>query len=138
MSIRGRYTVIALVAVALFISCVIFPALAARYFPPRVLFGDPSRGTFTGYYSSSFDVSSFVNCDHLSEQWWLTVDSGVNFTEHYNALATQVNPPTSGQVTVYTRFRGQLSPSGSYGHLGAYTRHVTVTEVLEMSLEDNC
>jgi hypothetical protein len=102
-------------------------------------------GEFRGYYTSGFEVSSFVPCDDAGtggpgygEGWWLSSQPESGFYERYNQLSGDVNPPPGGYVTVFTVFRGTLSGPGSYGHLGAYAREVTVEEVLEMSLEGTC
>jgi hypothetical protein len=104
-----------------------------------------SEGEFRGYYTSGFEVSSFVACDQAGttdpgygEGWWLEAEPESGFYEQYNALSSQVSPPPGGYVTVFVRFRGRLSPPGSYGHLGAYARTVTVQEVVELSLEGTC
>lgn len=43
--------------------------------------------------------------------------------------------PSAGEdyVPVYVHLRGRLSPPGQYGHLGAYTREVTVTEITALN-----
>lgn len=110
----------------------------------RALSPDSNAGTseFEGYYTFGFEVSAFVPCDYDPEAangigYWLTDNSG--FSERYFALVESTGQdPVRDYVTVYVRFQGELSSPGSYGHLGAYEREVTVTELLEMSLDGQC
>jgi hypothetical protein len=99
-------------------------------------------GEFEGYYASGFEVSSFVPCDTnagagYGNGYWLT--GTPEFYDQYSALVQSSGfDPISGYQSVYVRFKGELSPPGSYGHLGAYEREVNVTELLEMSLDGQC
>jgi hypothetical protein len=104
-----------------------------------------TSGEFRGYYTAGFEVSSFVACEEAGaggpgygEGWWLSSEPESGFYETYDEISSQVSPPAGGYVTVFTVFRGRLSPPGSYGHLGAYSREVTVVELEEMSLEGTC
>jgi len=75
-------------------------------------------GTFRGYYTKGSEVSVFSPCGRR-ELWWVT--------GHSEPLLAAVTSPR-GLVggTIYTEFTGELSPPGSFGHLGAYRRQVTV------------
>jgi hypothetical protein len=100
-------------------------------------------GEFAGYFTSGFEVSSFVPCDAQDAPgygagYWLSAAPGAGFFERYSEISQGVSPPPGGYVTVFTRFRGTLSPPGNYGHLGAYSHEVTVIELIEMSLDGTC
>jgi len=112
-----------------------------------------SRGsTFEGLYTSSFEVSSFVPCKlhqapGYGQGYWLAAIPDSGFFEHYDAITPRngmdYKPLDSPGVVVFVRFVGDLSPASAspfegYGHLSAYTRQITVTEVLEMTLEGQC
>jgi hypothetical protein len=102
---------------------------------------NPSEGTgtFVGLYLQGFEVSAFTPCGNGSPSsetgYWLT--GSADFNQRYNALATTRGPNAFGPV-VYTKFSGTLSAEGRYGHLGAYKREVTVTNVLEMTVRSSC
>jgi hypothetical protein len=78
-------------------------------------------GTFRGYYTKGSEVSVFSPCGRR-ELWWVT--------GHIEPLLAAVTSPR-GLVggTIYTEFTGELSPPGSFGHLGAYRRQVTVQDM---------
>jgi hypothetical protein len=101
-----------------------------------------TNDTFEGYYASGFEVSSFVPCEAAGEAgygagYWLT--GTPDFYDTYSRLVTESgHDPVTGYFPVYTVFEGTLSPEGHYGHLGAYTREVTVTKLIEMSLDGTC
>ncbi len=129
---------IAAVALCLCLACAL--AVFGAYFllAPQGPITGPTTGEFSGYYTNGFEVSAFVPCDEPAEQWWLSSDPALNFYDQYQALVTPVLPPSGGYVPVFLRFVGTVSPPGSYGHLGAYTREATVEEVIEMSLDGTC
>jgi len=99
-------------------------------------------GEFEGYYASGFEVSSFVPCGiaenaSYGNGYWLT--GTTEFYDQYYALIQSSGfDQSTGYLSVYVRFKGELSPPGHYGHLGAYEREVTVTELLEMSVDGKC
>jgi hypothetical protein len=101
-----------------------------------------SSGEFEGYYSSGFEVSSFVPCGETENPdygagYWLT--SSPDFYQQYSDLVQQSgHDPATGYLPVYTRFEGELSSEGSYGHMGAYSHEITVTKTIEMSLDGTC
>lgn len=111
----------------------ILAALACQALPA-------TTSEFEGTYSSGFEVSSFVPCDYSDEAgygvgYWLT--GTTEFYDQYYALVESSGfDPSTGYLSVYVRFKGELSPSGDYGHLGMYEREITVTELLEMTLVD--
>lgn len=94
----------------------------------------PSTGEYSGYFTSGFEVSSFVPCGS-AEQWWLGAGPESGFYDQYLEV---IGPDAGEYVTVFVRFSGTVSPPGSYGHLGAYSREVTAETVLEMSLDGTC
>lgn len=102
----------------------------------------PTKGEFEGTYSNGFEVSAFVPCEGVSPAgpgyvpaYWLS--GTTEFYEQYTALVqSSGHDPATGYLSVYVRFKGELSPPGSYGHLSAYEREITVTELLEMTLVD--
>jgi hypothetical protein len=98
-------------------------------------------GEFEGYYASGFEVSSFVPCGMTGNAsygagYWLT--GTTEFYDQYYALVQSSGFDPTGYQSVYVRFKGELSPPGHYGHLGGYEREVTVTELLEMSVDGKC
>ena len=101
-----------------------------------------TSGEFAGFYSSGFEVSSFVPCDMIASDptgpgYWL--NGTPDFYQRYSELSQQSGyDPATGYLPVFTRFKGELSPAGSYGHMGAYSHEITVTKMLEMSLDGSC
>ena len=101
---------------------------------------------FRGHFVSSFEVSSFTPCapetqvPGFSGAYWLSSTPESGFYEQYAAVT---GVPTSQQpsgATVYVHLIGDLSPDSEngYGHLNAYAHEITVTQVLEMSLDGIC
>lgn len=83
---------------------------------------DPSRPPIevTGTYRFGFETSVLEPCG-LDEAWWVT---------NPEILAEQyVNITNAPYELVFVSVAGAKSPPGSYGHLGAYSREFTVTEV---------
>ena len=101
----------------------------------------PTTGEFEGYYSSGFEVSAFLPCgedgDYGNGYWWFKGTTEV-YQQYYSLVESSGFNPSTGYLSVYVRFKGELSPPGSYGHLSAYEREITVTELLEMSLDGTC
>ena len=95
---------------------------------------------YEGHYTGGFEISSFVPCGSADSPgygggWWLSAVPESDFQRRYSSLAAGTAAP--GELfVVYVRFVGDLSPEGpggqGYGHVGAYARAVTVTELLEM------
>jgi len=128
-------------AVVLALCCVcVVVALAAFFYLPQGVIAGPTTGEFSGYYTSGFEVASFVPCpasalDAADGAWWLGSIPESNFYDKYLDV---IGPDAAEYVTVFVVWRGTVSPPGSYGHLGAYTREATVEEVIEMSLDGAC
>jgi hypothetical protein len=83
-------------------------------------------------------VPEGVGCPgDAAEAYWLAAEDP-SFFEKYNTLATQAGgTPLDGKI-VRVRFTGRLSEPGSYGHLGAYPREITVDKLLDMTLDESC
>ena len=98
--------------------------------------------TVEGYHRSSFEISSFVPCgceldpEHAAG-YWLAEVAGAGLRDSYSPLVDSSDPFRPGP-TVYIRFEGSLSERGSYGHMGAYPREVTVNRLLEIAPEGRC
>jgi hypothetical protein len=100
-------------------------------------------GEFQGHFTAGFEVSSFVPCGSpaapgYGQGYWLSADADVNFYQQYDQAIAGLNPPPGGYTTVYVRFKGELSPPGSYGHLGAYSHEILVTDLLEIDVNGTC
>lgn len=101
-----------------------------------------STTTFSGYYTSAFETSAFLSCDQqaagLAAAYWLSAEPRANFFEQFSKLGTPT--PTGATPAPYTpqsafvKFEGKLSPPGQYGHLGMYSREITLTKLLAIAL----
>ena len=145
MTANNRWLILAIGAVVVLCACLACVAAGAvvYFWPVSVVSQGTTEIELSGYYTSGFEVSSFVPCEDpdtpgYGAGYWLSAEAGSGFYEQYSAIAETVSPPPGGYVTVFTRFRCQISPPGNYGHLGAYSHEVTVQEVLEMSLDGVC
>lgn len=108
----------------------------------------PGIAEFEGRFARGFEVSSFVpgdvGCPGYGAGWWL--GPGGDFMDHFEEVArtarwSEARCHSFGYdepLTVRVRFVGELSPPGSYGHVGAYTRAVRVIEVLSMDRGESC
>jgi hypothetical protein len=76
---------------------------------------------FAGYYSQGFELDAFRPCGS-EEKWWVT--EGTELRTRYAALSPKQ------YEEVYVEIRGHAGPTGSYGHLGAYTRELEAGEVI--------
>lgn len=74
-----------------------------------------------GRLSFGFEVSAFKPCG-VDEIWW--VSGPESLYRQYNEIAD------TEYEEVYARLRGVKSKKGEYGHLGAYQREFTVSQVL--------
>jgi len=96
-------------------------------------------GTFEGLYLQGFEVSAFTVCGagapSSSTGYWLA--GNAEFNDRYNALATTRGSNAFGP-TVYAKFSGTLSDRGRFGHLGAYSREITVKQLVTMEVRDTC
>lgn len=71
-------------------------------------------GVFRGVYTGGFEVSDFRACG-TDTTWWAT---------------GELRRLGGGQpVGVYAEVQGELSPPGSYGHLGMYPRQIEIRKV---------
>lgn len=84
---------------------------------------------FAGRYESGFETSAFHPCGS-EEQWWVTADSAAWARLH--EPPARVDSVGYLEAVAFVRLRGRRSPPGEYGHVGAYDRELTVTEVLEV------
>jgi hypothetical protein len=100
---------------------------------------------FGGLYGAAFEASVFRegygHCPAHGGGWWL--EPNRDFLDRYDELTSGRSPfeqPYGGTTTyiVETRFVGRLSPPGSYGHLGDYSRQVDVLELQHMTDTDLC
>lgn len=86
----------------------------------------PDEPILRGHYSQGFEVDAFQPCGR-EESWWVT--DGESLRSRYRAL----NP--SQYQRVYAVVRGRTGPEGKYGHLGSYTRELSVSEVISIRAE---
>jgi hypothetical protein len=95
--------------------------------PEAVLAVPPSMSVteFRGMYSAGFEVSAFRPCGS-NEKWWVS-DPGPLHTA-YNRL----NPAPYQEI--YAVVRGDTSGIGQVGHLGLYTRYLSVDSLVEARL----
>ena len=84
-----------------------------------------------GVFTYGFEVMSFQPCGS-AECWW--VSEGSQSILHHSG-APQSPPPGQHLLTMYVELRGHVSPKGGYGHQGAYSRSLTVKEVLLVTAE---
>lgn len=82
-----------------------------------------------GRYESGFEASAFYPCGS-DEQWWLTADSASWARLH--APPARIDSGGYREATAFVRVRGRVTGPGEFGHMGAYDRELTVTEVLEV------
>ncbi len=92
--------------------------------------GPPQPELHQGFFGYGFETSSFRPCN-ANEAWWVQGEGDImqGLLAQYDAVA----PQPYGEV--YVELRGTLSEPGTYGHLGAYTREFTVTEVVSVGGE---
>ncbi|WP_412068869.1 hypothetical protein [Rubrivirga sp. IMCC43871] len=92
----------------------------------------PGREVVRGVYTTSFEVSAFTPCDRPNEAWWLTPNEA--FGEALGVISNEHRSEggRGGRLYVEATVEGTLSPEGTYGHLGSYTRELTVTGVRDM------
>jgi hypothetical protein len=92
------------------------------------------EGTFRGRYVHAFEASAFTECGR-SESWWATFQA-----QHPSLDSAIANENLEGQTEVFLVVHGRLSDEGSYGHLGASTRELTVDAVHTVAVwnPDSC
>ena len=75
----------------------------------------PEQGVYAGYYLRGFEVSSF-RPQGSADEWWVS----------------WVNPEAMPHQQIgYIAVRGSVTNVGRHGHLGGYSRELTVAEVIE-------
>jgi hypothetical protein len=84
----------------------------------------PSSGVYTGYYTHGYEPSRFVPAN-TKEKWSLAGAFPCRELFTSDGRVVRLDNPA-----IYIETRGTLSPNGKYGHLGAYSRELTVSEVL--------
>ncbi|MEO8083207.1 MAG: hypothetical protein ABI780_05245 [Ardenticatenales bacterium] len=101
----------------------------------------PER-TYTGLYMSGFESSAFISgTDRCPGDWWVSAPADTGFGERYRAVVAAqsgVVHPYDDFSPVETTFRARLSPPGHYGHLGGFSRIITVTQLIAMSPTLRC
>ena len=103
---------------------------ATRSVPTAVANPDDlmNQDLFERLYSYGFETSAFTPCG-VKEHWWVgpaNDEVGQELMRAYNATTSTQNRG------VYARLRGKITPKGSYGHLGFYTREFTVSEIVDL------
>ena len=96
---------------------------------------DPGRPPETplvdmrGRYTLGFEANTFLPCG-AGRAWWVSSLDSVPAVGAY--LTSRPAPAPQRGTTLFVRWRGVLSDSGSYGHLGAYPREFRPREALEV------
>lgn len=95
--------------------------------PEAVLASPPSSSAteFRGVYSAGFEVSSFRPCGS-SERWWVSAPGALH--EAY----VKLNPVPYQEI--YAVILGDTSGVGRVGHLGLYSRYLSVDSLVEARL----
>ncbi len=118
--------------------------------PPAYL----PRSEYRGYFTESFEVSSFVLCSDgilpgYGKGYWLEASpiSGFEemFSEKITAMASSKNSSNASNLIVYVRFIGQISNPAyepyslgeSHGHMGLYKQSILVLKTLDMESLSN-
>ena len=85
------------------------------------------RTEATGNWKYGFERSEFVPADRPKEKWWLKLPSRWWDENKSSPLVKRgVN-----QDGVIVRVTGLLSPTGKFGHLGAYDRELVADTIQE-------
>lgn len=112
--------------------------------PARIPLENLPAQEFSGYYTASFEVSSFVPCSDndlpgYGRGYWLDMFSPASFHKRYSELVTEIgrkNPQSQEDVIVFVRFIGfssnPFSFEGRHGHMNLYKQEVLVKELIEM------
>lgn len=84
-----------------------------------------------GSYSAGFETSAFVACDHPARisAWWISFAPG-STTPALDSIHHELE--ASGgerRARLYIEGHGTVSAAGQHGHLGEYSRRVTVDSV---------
>jgi len=87
--------------------------------------------SFRGVYTLGFERSEFVPCRGAKDRWWVT-GAPTPVQGRPDLFAPYRKPGVLG-FTVYVEWRGKASAKGRYGHMGAYSREMNVTQVRAVS-----
>ncbi len=90
--------------------------------------GDSEPRAFTGVWQWSFETSAFTT-NTGQGPYWLVAEG-----ENWEALVAPLRASGGPWGRVAVVIEGNLSPVGQYGHLGAYSRQLRVTRVIEARL----
>lgn len=99
-------------------------------------FGDSGHGEkmeVRGYYSSSFEHSGFKPCN-VNENifWWVDAKEEV-----YSALEAEISKiksdRNSSNKSLYINAIACVSQEGSYGHMGAYKKHMEIIKLIKFN-----
>lgn len=85
------------------------------------------RTEATGTWKYGFDRSEFVPADRPKEKWWLKLPS--RWWDENKSSALKKKGVDQDGATV--RVSGFLSPTGKFGHLGAYDREFVADTIEE-------
>ena len=85
---------------------------------------------YRGAYTRGFEASWFAPCDAPlgDRQWWVTLTEPARLQR--DSLLRALDGEPTGALAV--RWRGTISERMRAGHMGAGTRYMLVTEVLEV------
>ena len=109
---------------------VLFSVLLAGCSEPEVpmALNDPPAAsplqTFQGYYVSGFERNEFRPESDLEQRWWLS--GAIEGCAFLNFDQERYSPWRQ----TYLELQGVLSPPGQYGHLGAYSRELTIIKTV--------
>lgn len=95
---------------------------------PEAVLASPASGStseFRGVYSAGFEVSSFRPCGS-SERWWVSTPGPL----HEAYVKLNLIP----YQEIYAVIRGDTSGVGRVGHLGQYSRYLSVDSLIEVRL----
>ena len=84
--------------------------------------GGKAPERLAGHYRYGFEMEAFRPCGG-TEEWWIARSDELR-------TRAEVLPPVG--ASIYVVIRARVSPEGTYGHLGAYRRQLSVVEVLEV------
>ena len=92
----------------------------------------PGPDTFTGVWNWGFETSSFTTTRGAGPYWLVaTGDTQQQLTAPLHPAGSPWGSPW-GRVAIVVE--GTLSPPGHYGQMGAYSRQLTVTRVIDAQL----
>jgi len=97
---------------------------------------------FEGAYLVGFEASQMRPgkvCGDRSILYWVEAEPGAGFAEAFEKAGGRTPEGSRGEVRAYrVRFEGRLSEPGHYGHLGRFTRQLTVSRVVSVTLAPDC